>query len=104
MAHRNLVILTGSGVSAESGVPTFRAADGQRAWSSQNEGMTHTTPVVATIEGVRQVIFATATGLVSLNGTSELPMRNQFSAWKTYMEAGAVATEAAAATGDSSCC
>jgi NAD-dependent deacetylase len=28
MAHRNLVILTGSGVSAESGVPTFRAADG----------------------------------------------------------------------------
>ncbi len=28
MAPRNLVILTGSGVSAESGVPTFRAADG----------------------------------------------------------------------------
>jgi NAD-dependent deacetylase len=28
MAHRNLVILTGAGVSAESGVPTFRAADG----------------------------------------------------------------------------
>ncbi len=27
-AHRNLVILTGSGISAESGVPTFRAADG----------------------------------------------------------------------------
>ena len=48
----------------------FRSADGQRAWSSQNEGMTHTTPVVATIEGVRQVIFATATGLVSLNCTN----------------------------------
>ena len=28
MAHRNLVILTGAGVSAESGVPTFRADDG----------------------------------------------------------------------------
>lgn len=28
MAHQNLVILTGSGISAESGVPTFRAADG----------------------------------------------------------------------------
>lgn len=28
MAHRNLVILTGSGISAESGVPTFRADDG----------------------------------------------------------------------------
>ena len=24
----NLVILTGSGISAESGVPTFRASDG----------------------------------------------------------------------------
>ncbi|WP_353218439.1 NAD-dependent deacylase, partial [Sandarakinorhabdus sp.] len=26
--HRNIVILTGAGISAESGVPTFRAADG----------------------------------------------------------------------------
>lgn len=28
MTRRNLVILTGAGISAESGVPTFRAADG----------------------------------------------------------------------------
>lgn len=28
MTHRNIVILTGAGVSAESGVPTFRADDG----------------------------------------------------------------------------
>ncbi|KQY84724.1 NAD-dependent deacylase [Brevundimonas sp. Root1423] len=28
MRHRNLVILTGAGISAESGVPTFRADDG----------------------------------------------------------------------------
>lgn len=28
MAIRNIVILTGAGISAESGVPTFRAADG----------------------------------------------------------------------------
>ena len=28
MAHRNLVVLTGAGVSAKSGVPTFRGADG----------------------------------------------------------------------------
>lgn len=26
--HRNLVVLTGAGISAESGVPTFRASDG----------------------------------------------------------------------------
>ena len=28
MSKRNLVVLTGAGISAESGVPTFRAADG----------------------------------------------------------------------------
>ena len=28
MSHRNLVVLTGAGISAESGVPTFRASDG----------------------------------------------------------------------------
>ena len=28
MTHRNLVVLTGAGISAESGVPTFRAEDG----------------------------------------------------------------------------
>jgi 2-chlorobenzoate 1,2-dioxygenase len=26
---------------------------------------------------------------VSINGTSELPMRNQFAAWKQFMAAGA---------------
>ncbi|KAG1166502.1 hypothetical protein G6F55_014680 [Rhizopus delemar] len=43
-----------------------------------------------------------ADGLVSVNGTSELPMRNQFRAWKTYMEAGAAST--ALATGEGACC
>ena len=43
MAHRNLVILTGAGISAESGVPTFRASDG--LW----EG--HRIEEVATPEG-----------------------------------------------------
>lgn len=28
MTHRNIVVLTGAGISAESGVPTFRASDG----------------------------------------------------------------------------
>lgn len=43
MSHRNLVILTGAGISAESGVPTFRASDG--LW----EG--HRIEEVATPEG-----------------------------------------------------
>jgi outer membrane protein assembly factor BamB len=48
----------------------FRTSDGGLAWSSQNESVTHTTPIVATIYGVRQVIFATQTGLVSLDRTT----------------------------------
>jgi outer membrane protein assembly factor BamB len=48
----------------------FRTADGSPAWSSQNENVTHTTPAVATIQGLRQVIFATQTGLVSLDRTT----------------------------------
>jgi len=43
MSHRNIVILTGAGISAESGVPTFRASDG--LW----EG--HRIEEVATPEG-----------------------------------------------------
>jgi outer membrane protein assembly factor BamB len=45
----------------------LRASDGGKAWSSQNENSTHATPIVATIQGVRQVIFATTSGLVSLD-------------------------------------
>jgi len=47
-----------------------RVVDGSLAWSSQNENVTHTTPTVATIQEVRQVIFATQTGLVSLDRTT----------------------------------
>jgi len=33
-----------------------------------------------------------------------LPMRNQFRAWKTYMEAGAAPIGNASATGEGACC
>src|SRR5512140_887194 len=45
----------------------LRASDGSLVWRKQNEAMTHATPVAATIQGVRQIVFATQTGLVSLN-------------------------------------
>ena len=51
----------------------FRANDGSLAWSSQTEPAPQATPVVVTIQGVRQVVFATWTGLVSLDrSTGEL--------------------------------
>ena len=48
----------------------FRTADGGLAWSAQDEGVTHTTPVIVAMYGVRQVLFATQTGIVSLNRTN----------------------------------
>lgn len=48
----------------------LRTSDGSLAWRSQNEAMTHSTPILTTIHGVRQVIFATQSGLVSLDPSS----------------------------------
>ena len=54
----------------------LRTSNGSVAWRSQNEGLTHSTPTLATIHGVRQVIFATHNGLVALNsGTGQLLWR-----------------------------
>jgi outer membrane protein assembly factor BamB len=57
-------------VNANCGTSTlmaFNSTDGTLAWRSQDEAMTHSTPVLATINGMRQLIFATQSGLVSLN-------------------------------------
>jgi outer membrane protein assembly factor BamB len=55
----------------------LRTSDGQPAWQDDGlawrlheEEMTHATPVPATIHGVRQVIFATQSGLVSVEPAS----------------------------------
>lgn len=48
----------------------FNATNGALVWRSQNESMTHASPVLATIQGVRHLIFATQSGLVSLNPTN----------------------------------
>ena len=44
--------------------------DGHLVWKGENDGMTHATPVVGTILGVRQVIFFTQTGLVAAEAKS----------------------------------
>jgi len=54
----------------QSTLLALHTSDGSLAWRSQDEAMTHSTPVLATIDGVRQVMFATQTGLVSLNPQS----------------------------------
>lgn len=57
-------------VNANAGTQSlmaFNATDGALVWRSQNEPMTHSTPVLATIHGMRQLIWATQSGLVSVN-------------------------------------
>ncbi len=64
----------------------FRATDGSWAWRSQNEKLTHTTPVVATILGTQQVLFATVTGIVSLDRNTGALL------WKYTYPWGSIAT------------
>jgi outer membrane protein assembly factor BamB len=57
-------------VNANAGTQRLMAlstSDGTLAWRSQDERMTHATPVLASIHGVRQVVFATQNGLVALD-------------------------------------
>jgi outer membrane protein assembly factor BamB len=44
----------------------LRTSDGGVAWRTQNEEMTHATPALTTIHGVRQIIFPTQSSMVSL--------------------------------------
>jgi outer membrane protein assembly factor BamB len=56
-------------LNANCGTDTLmalRVTDGSVAWRHHDEAMTHATPTLATIHGVRQVIFATGSGLVSV--------------------------------------
>jgi outer membrane protein assembly factor BamB len=48
-------------------VLALRALDGELQWRARADRMTHSSPVVATIDGVRQVIFATQVGLISFD-------------------------------------
>lgn len=53
--------------AAPERLAAFRLSDGGLAWRRHNEAMTHATPIAATIEGVRQVIYLTQSGLVAVN-------------------------------------
>ena len=60
-----LVYVAGGGVGQS--LLAFDKDSGALAWKTQDEKMTHSTPVAATILGTRQVIFFTQSGLVSVN-------------------------------------
>jgi outer membrane protein assembly factor BamB len=61
----NLVIVAGGG--AGQAFLAFDQKTGAVAWKSGEETITHATPAVATIHGVRQIIFLMQSGLVSVD-------------------------------------
>ena len=60
----NLVFVAGGG--AGQSLLAFNKDTGAVAWKSQDETMTHSTPVVATIHGVKQVVYFMKSGLVAV--------------------------------------
>lgn len=73
----NLVLVSGGGPNQS--FLAFDKKDGHLVWKGQSEKLTHATPVAATILGVRQVIFFTQSGLVSVKpGNGEVLWRHPF--------------------------
>ncbi|MCX6905071.1 MAG: PQQ-binding-like beta-propeller repeat protein [Verrucomicrobia bacterium] len=52
----------------------LRKSDGSLAWKGQTNQMTHATPVLATLGGVRQIIFFTQAGLISVEAQTGVPL------------------------------
>jgi outer membrane protein assembly factor BamB len=63
-----LVYIVGGG--AGQSILAFAKDSGELAWKMGDELMTHATPVVTTLHGVRQIVFFVQSGLVSLNPES----------------------------------
>ena len=68
----DLLYIAGGG--AGQAMLAFNKATGDVVWKTGDDAMTHATPVVATIHGVRQVIFLMQSGLVALDSKTGKPL------------------------------
>lgn len=64
MLEGDLIYVNGGG--AGQAFLAFNKADGKVVWKSEDDAPTHSSPVPATIHGVRQIVFLTQKGLVSV--------------------------------------
>ncbi len=64
----DLVYVAGGG--AGQAMLAFKQATGELAWKTGDDAMTHATPVVADLHGVRQVLYLMQSGVVSLESQS----------------------------------
>jgi len=68
----DLLYIAGGG--AGQAMLSFNKATGEVVWKTGDDAMTHATPVVATIHGVRQVIYLMQSGLVSIESKTGKPL------------------------------
>jgi len=59
-----LVFVAGGG--AGQSLLAFDQKTGENLWKTQDDGIVHASPIIATLHGVRQVIFSTKGGLVAV--------------------------------------
>lgn len=73
----NLIFVCAGG--ANQSLLCIHKATGAVVWKGQNDQMTHATPIATTIQGYRQIIFFTQSGLVSVvPGTGQVLWRYNF--------------------------
>ncbi|MCL4177514.1 MAG: PQQ-binding-like beta-propeller repeat protein [Verrucomicrobia bacterium] len=68
----DLIFVAGGG--PDQSLLAFNKTTGAVVWKTGDEKMTHATPAVATIQGVRQVIFFTQSGLVAVEAATGKPL------------------------------
>jgi outer membrane protein assembly factor BamB len=88
----NGLCIVGGGGSGQAFV-AFDAKSGEVKWKTGSETITHATPTMATIHGVRQVIFFTTSGLTALNPTDGAVLWQQKYPFKTSTAASPVVWE-----------
>jgi len=63
----NKIILNVGGDAKDAGIVAFAADTGETVWKATSERASYSSPVAATVEGVRHVIFVTRLNVVSIN-------------------------------------
>jgi outer membrane protein assembly factor BamB len=68
LVEGNLVLVNVGGKGA--GIVAFNKADGAEVWKATEDDASYSSPVAATIDGVRHVLFLTRAGVVSVDAAS----------------------------------
>ncbi len=85
LVDQNRVLLNVGGAAEKAGLVAFDAATGKVLWTATDQEASYSSPVAATIDGVRHVIFFTRAGLVDVdpaNGKVRAQMH-----WRARMQA-----------------